>query len=522
MPNISKYFLDEEKTKPLKQYCEEHDYPYRAIIIEIYELLSKNEYSKRKQHEIVNIAIKNVIDRRKISDKYYDYIMTTCKENNLDSDIVFKYIDRYFGKGSNRSVDSMLVSNAVGYAANHKFFLPNGVAVDEVCAENGWVACNVNRRISNAISKFPDKDKKLIAQEIVDTVKQEKSEVYVIDNKPLKEMCEKSGVDHKLVIEEYKKKYGNLETVNEEGLKEAYNAISSKVTRSTPNIIDGLPLPYYCSLYGYPYYDILVYKYGFSIKNKSASNEENIKKAIEYYIFIRDRKIDINNVAIEGLEKTKDPSMVCYYCMILKVSYARVLELKSLHNLTYHQAATLVYFFSDIKDKEGNLSISEKMEDAILNSFKGVEYGSINKSELSMPVAYYLIKCNIFSNSNTELDEELEKVNRNLEKLGVKTTKKYESSKFDRYILLDYQITFIDGVIRSIIGFDHIDVLKLYDYREVVKHLLIDAINKRTIKNRKSIQEYLYNYAKDGFKKYIDSLTNYELSYHPKDNKKEG
>lgn len=496
-----KYYVDDV---PLKTLCEQEKVPYNKVMGRYYDFNARRMHSCLTDSQKFVMIIDEIKEELRYMNKNYvlsngENIFDICKENGTDSSIATRYIDDNVGTTSLTSDE--LIHKAIEYAATYTYYL-DGECVEDICEREGIEdVAKVKRDITSSIKRHPKNDKDSIIRNCIEKAKIECEAKYVIDEQPLSSLCKEYDVTSRKVIDEYNKRMNakakeegielNTSIVDGKVLKEAFEDVISKVTRGTENVIDGLPLPYYCKQHGYPTEKILIFKNALRINDKISSDEDLIRQAIIMYKELNGK--DLKPQIFNNLKECNDPNQLAYNCFLLNISLNRVLELCSIH-LSYYQAFSMVWYLGNKKNKNNEIVLTPDNESKIFNIVNRLEHKTIDPMELPFPGLYRIYKCDLIDYDRLQI-----------EKQEKKQREKIIISVLERGELISIELPIVYITVNTICAEKGLTPThaEFDEYRKVVRDFLIQAMDSCYENENDKIMNYINEYLRTAFENYL-------------------
>ncbi len=490
---------------PLKKLCEQEKVPYNKVMGRYYDFNARRMHSCLTDSQKFIMIIDEIKEELRYMNKNYvlsngENIFDICKENGTDSSIAARYIDDNVGTTSLTSDE--LIHKAIEYAATYTYYL-DGESVEDICEREGIEdVVKVKRDIVSNIKRHPKNDKDSIIRNCIEKAKIECEAKYVIGEQPLSSLCKEYDVPSRKVIDEYIKRMNakakeegielNTSIVDGKVLKAAFEDVISKVTRGTDNVIDDLPLPYYCKQHGYPTEKILIFKNALRINDKISSDEDLIRHAIAMYLELKDK--DLKPQIFRNLKECNDPNQLAYNCCLLNLNLDRVLQLCHTLHLTNYQAFSLVWFLGNAKNKAGEYTLTPDNETKIFSIVNGLEHKTIDPMQLPFPGLYRIYKCDLIDYDALQREKE-EKKKR--DKIIVSVLSEGE--------LIPVELPIIYTTVNTICAEKGLKptYLELDEYRKVVRDFLIQAMDSCYEKSNDKITKYINEYLRTAFENYL-------------------
>ena len=492
---------------PVKQICEKEKVPYGKVMERYYHYKSTRKSTSLSESQLFKNIIQEVKEEMEYERRHYTLsdgrtVYDLCKENGASVSIVTRYIDDNYATTTLSSDE--LIHEAIMYASIYIYYL-NGECVEDICGrEDIEDVARVKKNIAENIRKHPKNDKDSIIENCIKRAKIEMEAKYVIDDKPLKVLCKGYDVTPTQVIVEYNKRMDakakaegiklDPSIVDGKVLKESYEYAISKVTRGTEDVIDDLPLAYYCNKHGYPIKTIRQYKNALRIIDKISSDEDLIRKAIEMYKELKDK--DLKPLIFNNLKECNSPIQLEYNCFLLNVDLDKVLELYA-RNFTYYQAFSFVWFFCDKKNKNGEYTLTPENEGKIIEIVNRLNNRTARPIDLPIVGLFKIYKSGLI-----EIEDDQKEENEDEEENKEKNNK---TPLFKMDELIPVELTFIYTTVNSICIEKGLKAPynKLAEYRKKVREFLIQAMDNCYESNQKKALNYINNYIRTSFDNYL-------------------
>ena len=494
---------------PVKQLCEKENVPYGKVMERYYYYKSTRKNTSLSESQLFKNIIQEVKEKMEYERRHYTLsdgrtVYELCKENGASVSIVTKYIDDNYATTTLSSDE--LIHEAIKYASIYIYYL-KGECVEDICEREGIEdVARVKKNIAENIRKHPKNDKDSIIENCITRAKIEMEAKYFIDDKPLKVLCKPYAITPTQVIIEYNKRMKakakaegiewNTSIVDGKVLKESYEYVISRVTRGTEDVIDNLPLAYYCNEHGYPTETIRKYKNALRIKDKISSDEDLIRTAIDMYEELKDK--DLRPLIFNNLKECNDPAQLAYNCCLLNVDVKKVLELHSL-TFNYYQAFSLVWFFGDKTNKNNEYTLSSENEAMILEIVKRLQYKTAKPVALPFIGLFRIYKSDLidYDALQKEKAEKEEAAKKKHEELDFLVLKREE------LIPVELKIIYMTvNVICAKLGINA-NYEQLTEYRNAVRGFLIEAMDKCFERDENIARVYINKYIQKAFINYL-------------------
>ncbi|MBR4830589.1 MAG: hypothetical protein IKZ96_02345 [Bacilli bacterium] len=486
MGRASKYFLDKEKKIPLRRYCLYNGLNYPNVIYTLRQIID----NKLEEYEKVSLAVK--IEEEKMEGQLppaiEDYIVNTCKNNNIDETIVRKYMARNKGK---EIPINQLATEAVRYALDHKYF-SGWIAVDDICEDMGYDKAKVNKNIDRKIAKHPDLSKKYIIDQCLSEYDILYGDRFMIDGKCVEEACKREHINPMYLVSQYRRKYKDLNNVDPKKLYELFKAIvSNKKPKFFEPTLDDMPLSYICEMHNYNRELIEAFMYEATITEPCLTDEEKIIRAVKKYEYVMENHVILEDFAFKGLKETDNISMKVYYTKLLNLDDKCVKSINAI-GFDYYQTVALIWFFGNkVYEKSRKRFISDDLQRSIFSTITCLDAGVRSHRELDLNLAYRLYKCEVLKDNNRILASQISFYDKIIDKVSAK-----------------YGIP---------VGYD----TSRCEHRVKCYELLKEAMDNCFSRNKDVFITYITNYVIEGYENYLKSFKKSLSKKNKNKNKKE-
>lgn len=363
---------------PLKRYCMENGLSYKNIITYMSKYRKDKRFMDLSDDEFVE-AVMNFYQPFEVKYSYDGVTLKEyCRRNNLSYYSVVSFVKRKISCGSSKSVDELIDEGIKTINRYGIIYYYNGLPLVEYAKDNNLnyssIRCNIFRKKAKS-------DKPL--QEIVDECcksYQKFSIKYYYDGVPLREFCNRIGLNYYTVIHKYLFDYSDDTSISvDDAIKRIVDDYLVNPPVRTKYFFNNQSLTKFCDKNGYPYLAILRRIKTLQSKDLELSRDNIVEEAIKKY---EDRlEIDkINHIFIKlrSSENLSEDEIIDI-CSKLKVDYENVVDLVNM-GFSYNQAVNMIWYFSDRKSSTGRKIISDlkleelfELTEKVKNSLDDVE-----------------------------------------------------------------------------------------------------------------------------------------------------
>ena len=294
---------------------------------------------------------------------------------------------------------------------------------------------------------------------------------YYYSGIPLIDFCRKMDLNYNTIIIKYLNEYKDEDIPIDEAIEKIVDYYVENPSVRTKYYFNNQSLSKFCDENGYPY--LAIYR---RIKILEANGVEDslVEEAIKKYE--KRLHIDRINSIFKNLDK-KNKEEIKNICTYLKISYENVLELLDM-DFTYSQAINLIWYFSDKKDEDGYLLITDTKIKALFTMVN-----KIKKNKEIEGMGYYDL-------------------------LGI-----YKSGLYDsRNEIIKRQKKYVNKTIKSLCGEYNIKLTKelFDDFESEIEYYLLVVISRSNLNKEGQIIRYMDLSVKGYFRKY---LKKYKMSH---------
>ena len=458
---IYKYYY---KEIPLKQYCEDNNISYKAIIAFIKRNKDKDEYKNLDNDSFINL----IMDNYHASQIKYTYknqsLYTYCSNNNISYYSIVSFVKRSLKKESTKSIDE-LISDAINTINIHGIiYYYKGIPLKDYASDHNLnansIRCSILRRQLKSNKSLQE-----IVDECVETYQAFEIKYYY-NNVPLTAFCRENNINYNTIIYKYLTEYKDKKDISiDDAIRIIVDEYLANPRKRTKYYFDNQSLSSYCSDndYSYP----AIYQ---RMKNKNNIDiEQNIAQSIKEY----EDRVHIKQIN-ELFLKLRDNFQLVddgirSICKSLKINYNNVIDLIGM-DFNYNQAINMIWYFSDKIDSNDNKIISDNR---IKYLFKLIE--DIKNNKLDSISLYELI--------------------------GIFKSELYDT----RNDILIKQDRYIYKVIYSLCSEYNIKINKtnLEEFISEIKYYLLLVINRTSLNNEGQIINYMNSTVKGYFRTYL-------------------
>ncbi len=336
---------------------------------------------------------------------YYDGIPLKqfCLEKGLNYEVIVK---KYHQKYADFPVDEAIkkIVDELNSSFRYKYFV-DGISLSKFCKINGYSHSTLSQKIKKLYSSGKlNKQKTILKREIIINLTRKeiiqlileetthKREKYYYKGVPLKQFCEFVGLSYTTVVNKHLEKYSNCPV--DESIEKIVDEYILNPPSNLKYSFNGESLAEFCRIKGYSYTAICQQIRSLENKEGFDTKEKRINEAVKKY----EQKfnlLELSNLLKKLYQDSFEEENLTTICDKLNISYRNVLKLKKLE-YSYPQAINMIWFFSDKKDKDNNLVLSNEKLKNILSLSKNLKEKNTNIDECALYDLIAIYKCKLY------------------------------------------------------------------------------------------------------------------------------
>ena len=390
LPERGKYYY---RGITLVEYCKNNQLAYTTFRNRI--LRYKQKHPELSDDELVIYAIENFENRA--CKYYYQGILLTeyCRIHQLNYGHIYYRILELKEIFPDLSNDELVIYAVEKYKENAQKYSYHGIELQEYCQKNHLNYRTILWRILKQQRKFPQ----LPIQQIVDDVVNRFTiyNRYYYQGMPLKKYCALKDIHCKTVLVRISKQRKVNPQLTDDELV-SYVLENFKYSKYK-YYYDGMLLSEYCRLHNIKYQAIL------ARIHKILQDERYLEKQIDEVVglainrYEKRKYFDQLSQIFVSLKKENDILNIEQYCQFLHISLDNVETLHCL-NYSYFQAISMIWYFSDYFDENGDKMLTESR---LQDIYSLLDTDLCTRSYYELMALY---KCQILDTRNVILEVE--------------------------------------------------------------------------------------------------------------------
>ena len=415
----------------LKQYCEENDLNYEAILAYINRNRNNEGFKDLSDDEFVEV----ILDQYQPGEFKYFYkgmsLYEYCKRNDLSYNSVVSFVKKNIKRGSKKTIDE-LIDEGINTINRHQIkYYYKGIPLIEYAKANGLKAHSIRVAIINKKAKS-DRPLQEIIDECVESY--QKFQVrYFYNGEPLLSFCKRIGLSYDTVIYRYINDYADNPNIGiDEAIKQIVDDYIENPPVRTKYYYKDQSLARFCDENGYPYIAIT------NRIRKLEANGDSIdsEKIIEQYIKEYEKKLKIQSIneifnKIKN-KQIKDINEIIDICRKLKIDYENVKELVEM-DFTYNQAINMIWYFSNKRNRNDLRIISDEKIEEILSLIESIKRQDINIEDVRFYDLVGIYKSELYDTRNEIIEREKRYIRKTIYRLCAEYGIRYTRSNYEEF-----------------------------------------------------------------------------------------